>query len=125
MKGLCQLVGLLLLVALALALLGSLTFMGLGSLIARWLPLSLFQASALAIASTIAFILLVLTVVTIIHQQREYGDEIDGFDWEPFDGDNIPATPRTTPFPTTGRNQPCPCGSGNKYKYCCGQSTTQ
>ena len=19
-----------------------------------------------------------------------------------------------------GRNQPCPCGSGKKYKYCCG-----
>ncbi len=20
---------------------------------------------------------------------------------------------------TTGRNDPCPCGSGNKYKHCC------
>lgn len=23
--------------------------------------------------------------------------------------------------PKTGRNQPCPCGSGKKYKKCCGQ----
>ncbi|MEW6071058.1 MAG: PBPRA1643 family SWIM/SEC-C metal-binding motif protein [Planctomycetota bacterium] len=22
--------------------------------------------------------------------------------------------------PTTGRNDPCPCGSGRKYKKCCG-----
>jgi len=21
----------------------------------------------------------------------------------------------------TGRNEPCPCGSGKKYKYCCGR----
>ena len=21
----------------------------------------------------------------------------------------------------TGRNQPCPCGSGRKYKHCCGK----
>lgn len=24
------------------------------------------------------------------------------------------------PTPQTGRNQPCPCGSGRKYKHCCG-----
>ena len=23
--------------------------------------------------------------------------------------------------PTVGRNEPCPCGSGKKYKKCCGQ----
>jgi len=22
--------------------------------------------------------------------------------------------------PKIGRNQPCPCGSGKKYKFCCG-----
>jgi uncharacterized protein YecA (UPF0149 family) len=27
-----------------------------------------------------------------------------------------PAAPKTTP-----RNAPCPCGSGNKYKRCCGK----
>ena len=24
-------------------------------------------------------------------------------------------------YPGTGRNQPCPCGSGKKYKRCCGK----
>ena len=26
--------------------------------------------------------------------------------------------------PTTGRNDPCPCGSGRKYKKCCGMNAT-
>ena len=26
--------------------------------------------------------------------------------------------------PTTGRNDPCPCGSGRKYKKCCGANAT-
>jgi hypothetical protein len=26
---------------------------------------------------------------------------------------------------TTGRNAPCPCGSGKKYKYCCGPKVQQ
>jgi hypothetical protein len=32
-----------------------------------------------------------------------------------------PGAPRPAPPPTkVGRNDPCPCGSGKKYKYCCG-----
>ncbi|MCZ6851047.1 MAG: SEC-C metal-binding domain-containing protein [Planctomycetota bacterium] len=25
--------------------------------------------------------------------------------------------------PAIGRNEPCPCGSGKKYKHCCGRRT--
>ena len=25
--------------------------------------------------------------------------------------------------PKVGRNDPCPCGSGKKYKHCCGKIT--
>ena len=32
-----------------------------------------------------------------------------------------PVTP-ASPRPTVGRNDPCPCGSGKKYKKCCGRS---
>jgi hypothetical protein len=28
----------------------------------------------------------------------------------------------TTPTPTVPRNEPCPCGSGKKYKHCCGRT---
>lgn len=39
-----------------------------------------------------------------------------------------PATPLRAPMrreaPKVGRNDPCPCGSGHKYKKCCGQQPT-
>jgi uncharacterized protein YchJ len=31
-----------------------------------------------------------------------------------------PPTPYIAP-PKVGRNEPCPCGSGKKYKKCCGK----
>ena len=33
---------------------------------------------------------------------------------------NPPGSVRVAPKP--GRNDPCPCGSGKKYKTCCGRS---
>jgi hypothetical protein len=39
--------------------------------------------------------------------------------------EDVGAEPQFIPFPSTnsriGRNDPCPCGSGKKYKRCCGQ----
>ena len=40
-------------------------------------------------------------------------------------GPTLPQTPSTTmsrteKYPGTGRNAPCPCNSGKKYKRCCG-----
>ena len=35
------------------------------------------------------------------------------------------ATEKATPVrsgPKVGRNEPCPCGSGKKYKHCCGKN---
>ena len=36
-----------------------------------------------------------------------------------FVGKTVPPTPAKSE--KVGRNQPCPCGSGRKYKYCCGR----
>ena len=30
--------------------------------------------------------------------------------------------PVRNPLKEVGRNDPCPCGSGNKYKKCCGRN---
>ena len=30
-------------------------------------------------------------------------------------------TPKAKKYPGTGRNDPCPCNSGKKYKKCCGR----
>ncbi|MGH9439408.1 MAG: SEC-C metal-binding domain-containing protein, partial [Terriglobia bacterium] len=36
--------------------------------------------------------------------------------------DRQTAAAEPTRYTKPGRNQPCPCGSGRKYKRCCGQS---
>ncbi len=33
----------------------------------------------------------------------------------------LPAQTNIEPAPKIGRNDPCPCGSGKKYKHCCGR----
>lgn len=38
--------------------------------------------------------------------------------WLYLDG-RLPASGETAPRP--GRNDPCPCGSGRKFKHCCGR----
>jgi uncharacterized protein YecA (UPF0149 family) len=35
-------------------------------------------------------------------------------------GDDTPRTPLRRETPKVGRNDPCPCGSGKKYKKCHG-----
>ena len=52
-------------------------------------------------------------VATILHQSRpELAGAVPA---------NLPGMPhRATPRP--GRNDPCPCGSGRKYKQCCGRN---
>lgn len=45
----------------------------------------------------------------------ENEDDFDDFDFPDFD---FPET-YVRPEPKTGRNDPCPCGSGKKYKKCC------
>ena len=41
--------------------------------------------------------------------------------WKFEDGDLVGETPTVREEPKVGRNDPCPCGSGKKYKTCCGR----
>ena len=34
-----------------------------------------------------------------------------------------PAMPATRLAPKVGRNDPCPCGNGRKFKKCCGRNS--
>jgi uncharacterized protein len=47
----------------------------------------------------------------------EFGEEISGEDDVVADVD--PGAPVVNPFRDVGRNDPCPCGSGKKFKKCC------
>ena len=41
--------------------------------------------------------------------------------WKFSDGELVGETPIRREEPKLGRNDPCPCGSGKKYKKCCGK----
>jgi SEC-C motif-containing protein len=42
--------------------------------------------------------------------------------WYFVDGELVRKKPVTREGPRVGRNDPCPCGSGKKYKKCCGKA---
>lgn len=51
-------------------------------------------------------------------EQREYKKQLPGSDEEPLPPPVEPIRVDEKP----GRNDPCPCGSGKKYKQCCARS---
>ena len=56
----------------------------------------------------------------IEHHEKSLFKKINGA-WFFVDGQVVPETyVRATP--KVGRNDPCPCGSGKKYKFCCGRN---
>jgi SEC-C motif-containing protein len=54
--------------------------------------------------------------VTAVHRERSHFRRHEGR-WLYVDG----STPPLRRASTAGRNDPCPCGSGKKYKRCCGR----
>jgi SEC-C motif domain protein len=53
------------------------------------------------------------------HERAEFRRGQDG--WVYVDGEMIKPKPVVREQPKVGRNEPCPCGSGKKYKYCHGR----
>jgi hypothetical protein len=51
-------------------------------------------------------------------------DDEDAAPYSDADLDHVlaPVVPRVRTHPKIGRNAPCPCGSGRKYKRCCGRT---
>jgi SEC-C motif-containing protein len=54
----------------------------------------------------------------IHHEMARFAKK--GEKWLYKDGEIVPKTVVRT-SPKIGRNDPCPCGSGKKYKHCCGK----
>lgn len=54
-----------------------------------------------------------------IHHEIAQFKKIDGI-WFYADGEIPDTTPFTRAAPKVGRNEPCICGSGKKFKKCCG-----
>lgn len=125
---------LVLLSLLALAL-GMVVVLGFGALLAHLLPLSLYQASLLTVFTALVLVFIGFVVTLVACFPPGLSADMDDDDWEdeedeedggePDDGRSLilhPALGREEP--KVGRNSPCPCGSGKKFKNCCGGGTT-
>lgn len=54
--------------------------------------------------------------------EAEWEDDDGEYDEEFYDEDSEPSITIRNDSPRVGRNDPCPCGSGKKFKKCCGAS---
>ena len=129
MKTALKAIALILTATLITATAASAAFLAIGSLIARWLPLSLFQATALVTVSALVVVMTAHLIATAMHNHF-LNPWHHGFDeWEPEDDqedseddhDETHAATFKSDAPKIGRNAPCPCGSGRKFKLCCGR----
>ncbi len=59
--------------------------------------------------------------VTIDHRERATFRKHNGR-WVFVDGEQVAGPPIKRDAPKVGRNDHCPCGSGKKYKKCCGKA---
>jgi hypothetical protein len=61
------------------------------------------------------------TIQTLYDLDADPGDDSgpDDRDWPSHTSLVDPQTPFISPFRDVGRNDPCPCGSGKKFKKCC------
>ena len=111
-------------------------FVAAGYLLSLILPVTVFQSSVLCIGATFvfAFIISAVTIGKQIFDRREYDkiqytyeDDDDDDDDEYVEKeekvfDNVSHRSFTVVNKRkVGRNEPCPCGSGKKYKHCCGK----
>ena len=53
------------------------------------------------------------------HRERAFFEKVKG-DWIFLEGQIVGVDPLKRTAPKVGRNEPCPCGSGKKFKKCCG-----
>ena len=54
-----------------------------------------------------------------LHHEISRFEKVDG-QWFYVDGDMVAPETMVREGPKVGRNDPCPCGSGKKFKKCCG-----
>jgi hypothetical protein len=121
---------------LLLIIISAVIFIGGGYLVSLVIPLTLFQASILCIGATFVsvFIITIILAGMAFAEYRERGYDYGEYDYddeeEEEDDEDIEEdeTDNTTKrkiidmkTAKIGRNEPCPCGSSRKYKYCCGK----
>ena len=84
----------------------------------------MFDEMITSIREDTARIMLTLRIRTEEQPKREQVAKITGEGVGGDGSDKRSRTVRKTSAQKVGRNDPCPCGSGKKYKKCCGAGTS-
>ena len=58
----------------------------------------------------------IFSPTSVLYKSKAFSNTIGIFEEE----EELPEMPEGIDFSTVGRNDPCPCGSGKKFKKCCG-----
>jgi hypothetical protein len=111
-------------------------FIGIGYIFSLIFSLSLFQSTLLCIGASFVAVFTIHSIVNyddkkklkyrIYDDDDEDSEEDDYYDDdEEEEGEDIEDEPKkdftVKKAKKVGRNENCPCGSGKKYKYCCGK----
>lgn len=88
----------------------------------KWLGLEIKQAPPVAenaLSGTVEFVARYLLAGRehVIHEISEFQREADH--WYYVSGEMVGPSTAFSKDSKVGRNEPCPCGSGKKYKKCC------
>jgi hypothetical protein len=112
------------LLAVATLILGTLLLL-IGRLLAQWFEVRVFEAAfiALGVAALVVFVF-TRRVPTMDASKtgKDWDDEWDEDEDEEDDWDEEEDEDSQVIVPPRSRNDPCPCGSGKKYKYCHGRN---
>lgn len=123
-----------------LVIVASTIFIGSGFMLTLLFPLTLFESTFLCIATTFILLFIVFAVKTDNHlanivkyvgsDEGYFFEEDDEEDEDFTEGEKESGKPYNRALDLEfgvvdkrkiGRNDPCPCGSGKKYKFCCGK----
>ncbi|MDI6794016.1 MAG: SEC-C metal-binding domain-containing protein [bacterium] len=100
---------------------------GIGTVLTYLFPITIFQGAIIclvivataAIMVTLFFVGSALTPFAPMFNRASNYDKED--EDEDYDDEEDSGETSYLPQKKVGRNDPCPCGSGKKYKYCCGK----
>lgn len=127
---------LLLILVLLVMIFAMSAIIGMGYLLAAIFPLTLFQSSIVSIGTILIITFLGLGITVCVYfsdmartLKESYEEEFEDdefMDDDEFGDDEMSENlnrfdNRIVDSVNIGRNTPCPCGSGKKYKRCCGK----
>ena len=115
------------LLTIVVAFLSTLAFLGMGYVISSFVQISVFHATILSMVSIFVVAVIVCSflvagyVLTVsseyVRERIQAEEDVDNDKDEIDDLENE----KVVPIKKVGRNTLCPCGSGNKFKNCCGE----